>query len=405
MSDAIKRGGPEDLVQCGCDEFPECTHSLYWYEGYKVGKAALAALPASPVAPAPRLLDGGGPTNAAYRIWNDLTEFIAFLGPAENKYKAIAAIQGRIVEMLNFEGVAQQANDGSALAPVATARRSLADKAGEEMTPFEREYNFGAFKPEELPLVAPVAKGETGQDDRARAEHIYNELSDPAQRATPKEAFIAVLSAHFRSVRAAGTPEQVRRDALEKAARLCERLTKPISMMTPYGMTTVQERFMDNVECAQAIRALAAAPRSATYTFEEVVTRLTPSPGETAQVPISVPLAEKSKEELVRIVEMMSEDMNWYVAERNRLLAAQPAGTPHKSAYILGRSTIEKVANDGQLDTEQVAFVAADELFHRNPYAAGTPLVCPNCHGEGEGCNDPFHAAPQGQQGEGEGKP
>ena len=50
--------------------------------------------------------------------------------------------------------------------------------------------------------------------------------------------------------------------------------------------------------------------------------------------------------------------------------------TPAKLTYILDRSTIEKVANDGQLDTERVAFVAADELFHRNPYAAqpvGTP--------------------------------
>lgn len=56
-----------------------------------------------------RPLDEGAPTNAAYRIWNDLVEFLAFLGPPENKYKAIAAIQGRIVEMLNNEGVNQAA--------------------------------------------------------------------------------------------------------------------------------------------------------------------------------------------------------------------------------------------------------------------------------------------------------
>ena len=54
-----------------------------------------------------RQLDEGAPTNAAYRIWNDLAEFLAFLGPTENKYKAIAKIQGRIVEMLNNEDVAQ----------------------------------------------------------------------------------------------------------------------------------------------------------------------------------------------------------------------------------------------------------------------------------------------------------
>lgn len=40
-----------------------------------------------------------------------------------------------------------------------------------------------------------------------------------------------------------------------------------------------------------------------------------------------------------------------------------------KPCYILGRHTIERVAEEGQLDTEQVAFVAADELFHQNPYA------------------------------------
>jgi len=44
--------------------------------------------------------------------------------------------------------------------------------------------------------------------------------------------------------------------------------------------------------------------------------------------PVSVPLADKSKEELVRIIEMMSEDMQWYVNERNRLLAASPAEQP-----------------------------------------------------------------------------
>ena len=29
----------EDPIGCGCDEFPECIHSLYWYMGYKAAKA------------------------------------------------------------------------------------------------------------------------------------------------------------------------------------------------------------------------------------------------------------------------------------------------------------------------------------------------------------------------------
>jgi hypothetical protein len=38
------------------------------------------------------------------------------------------------------------------------------------------------------------------------------------------------------------------------------------------------------------------------------------------QTPIQVPLQEKSKEELVHIVEMLTVEMQWYVSERNRLL-------------------------------------------------------------------------------------
>jgi hypothetical protein len=40
------------------------------------------------------------------------------------------------------------------------------------------------------------------------------------------------------------------------------------------------------------------------------------------QTPATVPLADKPKDELVRIVEMMSEDMRWYVDQRNHLIAA-----------------------------------------------------------------------------------
>jgi hypothetical protein len=46
--------------------------------------------------------------------------------------------------------------------------------------------------------------------------------------------------------------------------------------------------------------------------------------GEQHFTPIQVPLGEKSKEELVSIVEMMLEDMTWYVKERNSLLEDVP---------------------------------------------------------------------------------
>ena len=42
---------------------------------------------------------------------------------------------------------------------------------------------------------------------------------------------------------------------------------------------------------------------------------------------------------------------------------------PKKPCYCLGRNTIERVANESQLETNEVDFVAADDLFHKNPYA------------------------------------
>lgn len=30
-----------DKVKCGCDEYPECTHVLYWYQGFKFGNAEI----------------------------------------------------------------------------------------------------------------------------------------------------------------------------------------------------------------------------------------------------------------------------------------------------------------------------------------------------------------------------
>lgn len=54
-----------------------------------------------------------------------------------------------------------------------------------------------------------------------------------------------------------------------------------------------------------------------------------------AMEPLSVPLEAKEKPELIRIVERFREELNWYVAERNRLMAPSPCGqkfsdgTPH----------------------------------------------------------------------------
>jgi hypothetical protein len=37
--------GNYDPIGCGCDEYPECTHALYWAMGYKKGRAEAAAQP------------------------------------------------------------------------------------------------------------------------------------------------------------------------------------------------------------------------------------------------------------------------------------------------------------------------------------------------------------------------
>jgi hypothetical protein len=68
-----------------------------------------------------------------------------------------------------------------------------------------------------------------------------------------------------------------------------------------------------------------------------------------AQTPIPVPLAEKSKEGLVRIVEMMTEDLNWYVGERNRLLAAQ--GAPGTREWLSETETLAKWMQERSFST------------------------------------------------------
>ena len=49
-----------------------------------------------------------------------------------------------------------------------------------------------------------------------------------------------------------------------------------------------------------------------------------------------------------------------------------------KPCYCLGQTTIERVSNEGQLQTDHVDFVAADELFHKDPYALITKLTKEN---------------------------
>lgn len=39
-----------------------------------------------------------------------------------------------------------------------------------------------------------------------------------------------------------------------------------------------------------------------------------------------------------------------------------------KPVYILGRNTVERVAVDSMLQTENVDFIAASDLFRKNPY-------------------------------------
>lgn len=55
--------------------------------------------------------------------------------------------------------------------------------------------------------------------------------------------------------------------------------------------------------------------------------------------------------------------------------AWEAAALAIKPCYCLGRHTIERVAEDSQLSTELVDFVAADDLFHKNPYALYDELI------------------------------
>ena len=49
-------------------------------------------------------------------------------------------------------------------------------------------------------------------------------------------------------------------------------------------------------------------------------------------------------------------------------LAGRKKAAENKPCYILGMETIRKVASEGALQTEQVAFVAADDLYHQKVY-------------------------------------
>lgn len=100
------------------------------YGTYEMAADELAALLDNQPAPAPALTGSGSVdeaaiTNTCYRIWNDLVEFLSFIGPHDNKYKAIAAIQGEIVRMLNDEGVNSQASGSIVRGPEEGEKRVL----------------------------------------------------------------------------------------------------------------------------------------------------------------------------------------------------------------------------------------------------------------------------------------
>lgn len=48
----MARDADTDVVgpHCGCDEYPECTHSLYWYMGFKAARDWYAKKTAEAVA-------------------------------------------------------------------------------------------------------------------------------------------------------------------------------------------------------------------------------------------------------------------------------------------------------------------------------------------------------------------
>jgi len=49
-----------------------------------------------------------------------------------------------------------------------------------------------------------------------------------------------------------------------------------------------------------------------------------------------------------------------------------------KPVYCLGRNTIERLANESHLETSAVDFIAASDLFLKNPYSVEIPVAAPD---------------------------
>ena len=72
------------------------------------------------------------------------------------------------------------------------------------------------------------------------------------------------------------------------------------------------------------------------------------------------------QEELDAILELVKQDcaMNaphLIMTEQNKPMSDTPI-------YCLGQNTIERVANESQLITDNVCFIAASDLYQKNPY-------------------------------------
>ena len=75
-----ERASSEDVVGCGCDEYPECTHALYWAQGFNAAlKGGAVIHTAFQVNPATRCwivrrIQSNTPGYVESEIWGALSE-------------------------------------------------------------------------------------------------------------------------------------------------------------------------------------------------------------------------------------------------------------------------------------------------------------------------------------------
>jgi hypothetical protein len=117
---------------------------------------------------------------------------------------------------------------------------------------------------------------------------------------------------------------------LDRLSKIVEAINEKLAPSPAPSTDRAGERVHTDAEYAE----LAAAYRDYSAETEEPC-----EPPEGAWTPVGQALADKPKAELVRIVAWQSEDIAWYVAERNRLiaeLAALAAPPADKSASAEG---------------------------------------------------------------------